>query len=81
MGDTCSLSSNSIMFVQVYFQRVLSSKTASYAQNLSFIAGIGCIIMVIPPALLGAVAFSTGLNTVVVVVVVVGVVVVVVVAL
>uniref|UniRef100_A0A0K0EXI6 High-affinity choline transporter 1 (inferred by orthology to a C. elegans protein) n=1 Tax=Strongyloides venezuelensis TaxID=75913 RepID=A0A0K0EXI6_STRVS len=44
---------------QVYFQRVLSSKTSQGAQTLSFIAGIGCIIMAIPPALIGAIARNT----------------------
>uniref|UniRef100_A0A8R1HX32 High-affinity choline transporter 1 n=3 Tax=Caenorhabditis japonica TaxID=281687 RepID=A0A8R1HX32_CAEJA len=44
---------------QVYFQRVLSSKTASGAQTLSFVAGIGCILMAIPPALIGAIARNT----------------------
>ncbi|VDN55690.1 unnamed protein product [Dracunculus medinensis] len=44
---------------QVYFQRVLSTKTSSGAQKLSFIAGIGCIIMAIPPALIGAIARNT----------------------
>lgn len=45
---------------QVYFQRVLSSKTSSGAQKLSFVAGVGCIIMAIPPALIGAIARNTG---------------------
>uniref|UniRef100_A0A0M3IPZ3 High-affinity choline transporter 1-like n=1 Tax=Ascaris lumbricoides TaxID=6252 RepID=A0A0M3IPZ3_ASCLU len=44
---------------QVYFQRVLSSKSSSGAQKLSFIAGVGCIIMAIPPALIGAIARNT----------------------
>ncbi|EFO84572.1 hypothetical protein CRE_21640 [Caenorhabditis remanei] len=44
---------------QVYFQRVLSSKTASGAQTLSFVAGVGCILMAIPPALIGAIARNT----------------------
>uniref|UniRef100_A0A0N4ZCS3 High-affinity choline transporter 1-like n=1 Tax=Parastrongyloides trichosuri TaxID=131310 RepID=A0A0N4ZCS3_PARTI len=44
---------------QVYFQRVLSSKTSQGAQTLSFIAGVGCIIMAIPPALIGAIARNT----------------------
>ncbi|CAL1528668.1 unnamed protein product [Lymnaea stagnalis] len=47
---------------QVYFQRVLSSKTALKAQILSYIAAIGCIIMATPAALLGAVAASTDWN-------------------
>ncbi|GMT26108.1 hypothetical protein PFISCL1PPCAC_17405 [Pristionchus fissidentatus] len=44
---------------QVYFQRVLSSKTSSGAQKLSFVAGVGCIVMAIPPALIGAIAKNT----------------------
>ncbi|VDK63446.1 unnamed protein product [Onchocerca ochengi] len=44
---------------KVYFQRVLSSKSSSGAQNLSFVAGIGCILMAIPPALIGAIARNT----------------------
>jgi high affinity choline transporter 7 len=44
---------------QVYFQRVLSSRTSRGAQNLSFVAGLGCIIMAIPPALIGAIARNT----------------------
>uniref|UniRef100_A0A915Q563 High-affinity choline transporter 1 n=1 Tax=Setaria digitata TaxID=48799 RepID=A0A915Q563_9BILA len=44
---------------QVYFQRVLSSKSSSGAQKLSFVAGIGCILMAIPPALIGAIARNT----------------------
>ncbi|KAK0058927.1 high-affinity choline transporter 1, partial [Biomphalaria pfeifferi] len=47
---------------QVYFQRVLSSKTAMKAQVLSYIAAIGCIIMATPAALLGIVAASTDWN-------------------
>ena len=44
---------------QVYFQRVLSSKTAGRAQVLSYVAAIGCIIMAIPPVLIGAIAKAT----------------------
>ncbi|VDM76985.1 unnamed protein product [Strongylus vulgaris] len=44
---------------QVYFQRVLSSKTSSGAQRLSFVAGVGCLLMAIPPALIGAIARNT----------------------
>ncbi|VDM58953.1 unnamed protein product [Angiostrongylus costaricensis] len=44
---------------QVYFQRVLSSRTSSGAQKLSFIAGLGCLLMAIPPALIGAIARNT----------------------
>lgn len=44
---------------QVYFQRVLSSKTAGRAQLLSYVAAIGCILMAIPPVLIGAIAKAT----------------------
>lgn len=44
---------------QVYFQRVLSSKSPRRAQILSFVGSAGCIIMAIPAALLGAAARST----------------------
>lgn len=44
---------------QVYFQRVLSSKTASRAQMLSYVAAIGCFLMAIPPVMIGAIAKAT----------------------
>ncbi|VDL62865.1 unnamed protein product [Nippostrongylus brasiliensis] len=44
---------------QVYFQRVLSSRTSSGAQSLSFVAGVGCLVMAVPPALIGAIARNT----------------------
>ncbi|CAJ0568543.1 unnamed protein product, partial [Mesorhabditis spiculigera] len=44
---------------QVYFQRVLSSKTSQGARMLSFVAGVGCILMAIPPAIIGAIARNT----------------------
>ncbi|XP_011688753.1 PREDICTED: high-affinity choline transporter 1 [Wasmannia auropunctata] len=47
---------------QVYFQRVLSSKTAGRAQVLSYVAAIGCILMAIPPVLIGAIAKATPWN-------------------
>ncbi|XP_071947217.1 high-affinity choline transporter 1-like isoform X2 [Antedon mediterranea] len=47
---------------QVYFQRVLSSKTAARAQILSFVAAFGCIVMAIPSVLVGAVARGTDWN-------------------
>ncbi|XP_054765464.1 high-affinity choline transporter 1-like [Lytechinus pictus] len=43
---------------QVYFQRVLSSKSAERAQALSYIAAFGCIIMAVPPILIGAIGYS-----------------------
>lgn len=45
---------------QVYFQRVLSSKTAGRAQILSYVAAFGCLLMAIPPVLIGAIAKATG---------------------
>ncbi|XP_022900067.1 high-affinity choline transporter 1 [Onthophagus taurus] len=47
---------------QVYFQRVLSSKSAGRAQILSYVAAFGCILMAIPPVLIGAIAKSTNWN-------------------
>ncbi|KAI4498785.1 hypothetical protein M0802_005960 [Mischocyttarus mexicanus] len=47
---------------QVYFQRVLSSKTAGRAQLLSYVAAFGCILMAIPPVLIGAIAKGTPWN-------------------
>nr|AKN21420.1 slc5a-5 [Schmidtea mediterranea] len=47
---------------QVYFQRVLSSRSARRAQVLSFLASFGCLIMALPAVLLGAVAASTDWN-------------------
>lgn len=47
---------------QVYFQRVLSSKSAGRAQILSYVAAFGCILMAIPPVLIGAIAKGTGMN-------------------
>ena len=44
---------------QVYFQRVLSSKTAGRAQLLSYVAAFGCLLMAIPPVLIGAIAKAT----------------------
>jgi high affinity choline transporter 7 len=45
---------------QVYFQRVLSQKSAGRAQLLSFLAAIGCFIMAIPAVLIGAIGASAG---------------------
>lgn len=44
---------------QVYFQRVLSSKSAGTAQILSYVAAVGCVLMAIPPVLIGAIAKAT----------------------
>ncbi len=48
--------------LQVYFQRVLSSKSAFRAQILSYVAAFGCIIMAAPAVLIGAIAASTSKN-------------------
>lgn len=48
--------------MKVYFQRVLSSKSADRAQILSYVAALGCIIMAIPPVIIGAVAKATGMT-------------------
>lgn len=42
----------------VYFQRVLACPSEKMARNLSFAAGLGCILMAIPAAILGASALS-----------------------
>ena len=47
---------------QVYFQRVLSTKTARKACLLSYVAAFGCIIMAVPPMIIGAVARVTHWN-------------------
>merc|ERR1711892_879494 len=47
---------------QVYFQRVLSSKSAATAELISYIAAFGCIIMAVPPVLIGGIAKATRWN-------------------
>ncbi|XP_071949540.1 high-affinity choline transporter 1-like [Antedon mediterranea] len=47
---------------QVYFQRVLSARSAKYAQILSFTAAAGCMIMTIPSIIIGAIGASTAWN-------------------
>jgi len=47
---------------QVYFQRVLSAKSAYKAQILSYVAAFGCIIMAAPPMIVGAIARVTGIT-------------------
>lgn len=46
---------------QVYFQRVLSAKSAFKAQILSYVAAVGCIVMAVPPMIIGGVARVTGI--------------------
>ena len=45
---------------QVYFQRVLSSRSPRVAQILSFSGCIGCILLAIPAVIIGAIGNSTG---------------------
>ncbi|XP_034971920.1 high affinity choline transporter 1 [Zootoca vivipara] len=47
---------------QAYFQRVLSSSSATYAQVLSFLAAFGCLVMAVPAILIGAIGASTDWN-------------------
>ncbi|XP_077199726.1 high affinity choline transporter 1 isoform X1 [Paroedura picta] len=47
---------------QAYFQRVLSSSSAMYAQVLSFLAAFGCLVMALPAILIGAIGASTDWN-------------------
>ncbi|XP_066934493.1 high-affinity choline transporter 1-like [Clytia hemisphaerica] len=44
---------------QVYFQRVLSSKSHHRAQLLSYFAAFGCMLMAVPSVLIGAIGHST----------------------
>ncbi|XP_037512966.2 high-affinity choline transporter 1 [Rhipicephalus sanguineus] len=43
---------------QVYFQRVLSCESDFDARMLSYLSAVGCIMLAIPPAVIGAVAKS-----------------------
>lgn len=45
---------------QVYFQRVLSARTAKASRYLSFFGALGCLIMSVPSVLIGAVAVNAG---------------------
>jgi len=49
---------------QVYFQRVLSAKSPGRAEIMSYAAALGCIVLAIPPVLIGAIAKSAGKFTV-----------------
>ncbi|XP_042226481.1 high-affinity choline transporter 1-like isoform X2 [Homarus americanus] len=44
---------------QVYFQRVLSSRTSKQAEVLSYLGAIGCITMAVPACIIGAIAKAT----------------------
>lgn len=46
----------------MYFQRVLSSKSAATAEIISYLAAFGCIIMAVPPVLIGGIAKATSWN-------------------
>ncbi|XP_076839369.1 high-affinity choline transporter 1 [Brachyhypopomus gauderio] len=59
--DFCLLMLGGIPW-QVYFQRVLSASSATYAQVLSFMAAFGCLIMAVPSVLIGAIGASTDWN-------------------
>ncbi|XP_062391050.1 high affinity choline transporter 1-like [Sardina pilchardus] len=61
MDNFCLLMLGGIPW-QVYFQRVLSASSATYAQVLSFLAAFGCIVMAIPSVLIGAIGASTDWN-------------------
>ena len=45
---------------QVYFQRVLSARTARASRYLSFLGALGCLVMSVPSVLIGAVAVNAG---------------------
>ncbi|KAM7177562.1 high-affinity choline transporter 1-like [Macrochelys suwanniensis] len=47
---------------QLYFQRVLAASSSRQARLTSYFAGFGCVFMVIPSVLIGAVAASTDWN-------------------
>ncbi|XP_013781010.1 high-affinity choline transporter 1-like [Limulus polyphemus] len=47
---------------QVYFQRVLSSKSVFKAQMLSYVASVGCLLMAVPAVMIGVVAKATAWN-------------------
>lgn len=49
---------------QVYFQRVLSCKSAKSAQTISYIAAFGCFLMAIPSILIGGIAKMAGLSNI-----------------
>ncbi|CAM1298076.1 Uncharacterised protein g2017 [Pycnogonum litorale] len=47
---------------QVYFQRVLSARSPTQAQIMSYAAAFGCFIMVIPAVMIGAISKATAWN-------------------
>lgn len=48
---------------QVYFQRVLASRTPKSAVILSILAGVGCLLMAVPPVCLGVFGATTDWST------------------
>lgn len=50
---------------QVYFQRVLSSKSPQRAQILSFVGSFGCFVAAVPAVLLGATAATADWNAII----------------
>eukprot|EP00105_Crassostrea_gigas_P046292 XP_019930440.1 PREDICTED: high-affinity choline transporter 1 [Crassostrea gigas] len=48
---------------QVYFQRVLSARTARASRYLSFLGALGCLIMSVPSVLIGAIAVNADWNS------------------
>ncbi|KAH9514417.1 hypothetical protein Btru_025198 [Bulinus truncatus] len=47
---------------QVYWQRVLAAKSGFVAKRLSYIGAVGCILMAVPAALIGAAASNAHWN-------------------
>ncbi|WP_132325834.1 sodium:solute symporter family protein [Pseudobacteriovorax antillogorgiicola] len=47
----------------VYFQRVLSARSPQAAKNLSILAAVGCILLAIPPMIIGMAAKLTDWNS------------------
>ncbi|XP_075119088.1 high-affinity choline transporter 1-like [Leptodactylus fuscus] len=47
---------------QIYFQRVLSASTTTQAKVTTAVSAVGCLVLVIPSVLVGAVAASTDWN-------------------
>ncbi|ESO00945.1 hypothetical protein HELRODRAFT_82550 [Helobdella robusta] len=47
---------------QVYFQRVLSARSPGRAQAMSYAAALGCLILALPPVLIGAIAKTANWN-------------------
>jgi len=48
---------------QVYFQRVLSCRTSRQAQVLSYAASVGCVLLAVPPAILGTLGKAADWNS------------------